>query len=56
MSPFDVKRYYDEGLLATTEKVDNIKGLFGFYGMAKIADKKAVVFYSFMPFKIKDVD
>jgi len=56
MSPFDVKRYYDEGLFVTTEKVDNIKGLFGFYGMAKLADKNAVVFYSFMPFKIKDVD
>jgi hypothetical protein len=56
MSPFDVKRYYDEGLFVTTEKVDNIQGLFGFYGMAKLSNKNAVVFYSFMPFKIKDVE
>jgi len=56
MSPFDVKHYYDEGLFVTTEKVENVKGLFGFYGKASITGKEAVVFYSFFPFKIKDVE
>jgi len=56
MSPFDVQHYYEEGLFVKTEKVENVKGLFGFYGKASLTGKEAIVFYSFFPFKIKDVD